>query len=74
MGKHKEDTYEFDDEFIAQMDFLRAGYDDAVKMLEEQKRDIHILLGIMIENDVPVPQNISEKYIRITTEEELPFN
>lgn len=74
MGKHKKNSYEFDDEFIAQMDFLRAGYDDAVKMLEEQKADIHKPLAIMIENDVPVPQNIAKKYIRITTEEELPFN
>ena len=74
MGKHKKDTYEFDDEFIAQLNFLRAGYDDAAKKLEEQKRDIQKLLGLMIENDVPVPQNIAKKYIRIATEEELPFN
>ena len=43
------------------MDFLRTGYDDAVRMLEEQKADIHKLLAIMIENDVPVPQNIAKK-------------
>lgn len=74
MGKQKKDTYEFDDEFIAQMDFLRAGYDDAVKTLEEQKKDIQKLLAILIENGIPVPDNIADKYIRIAIEEELPFS
>lgn len=74
MGKHKKDSYEFDDEFMAQMDFLRSGYDDAVNTIGEQKSDIHKLLAIMVENDVPIPQNIAKKYIRTATEEELPFS
>lgn len=74
MGKHKKDSCEFDDEFMAQMDFLRSGYDDAVKTIEEQKSDIHKLLAIMVENDVPIPKNIAKRYIRTATEEELPFS
>ena len=80
MSKRKTSGYEIDDEFVAQLDFLRQDYDNALQTIEQQKQDIQKLLALLIERDVPIPGNIIDRYIRRTSEmdpdeaEELPFN
>lgn len=80
MSKRKTPSYEIDDEFIAQLDFLRNDYDNALQTIEQQKQDIQKLLALLIERDAPIPGNIIDRYIRRASEmdpdeaEELPFN
>ena len=80
MSKRKTPGYEIDDEFIAQLDFLRQDYDNALQTIEQQKQDIQKLLALLIERDVPIPGNIIDRYIKRASEmdpdetEELPFN
>lgn len=80
MSKRKTPDYEMDDEFIAQLDFLRHDHDNALQTIEQQKQDIQKLLALLIERDVPVPGNIIDRYIRRASEmapdeaEKLPFN
>lgn len=80
MSKRKTPGYEMDDEFIAQLDFLRHDHDNALQTIKQQKQDIQKLLALLIERDVPVPGNIIDRYIRRASEmapdeaEELPFN
>jgi hypothetical protein len=72
--------YEMDDEFIAQLDFLRYDYDNALQTIEQQKQDIQKLLAVLVERDIPIPGNIIDRYIKRASEtdndeaEELPFN
>lgn len=80
MSKRKMSGYEMDEEFIAQLDFLRYDYDNALQTIEQQKQDIQKLLVLLIERDIPVPGNIIDRYIKRASEtdndkaEELPFN
>lgn len=80
MSKRKMPGYEMDDEFIAQLNFLRYDYDNALQTIEQQKQDIQKLLALLIERDIPIPGNIIDRYIKRVSEtdndeaEELPFN
>ncbi|MDO5434726.1 hypothetical protein [Eubacterium sp.] len=85
MGKHKTHPAEFDDEFFAQLDFLRQDYDNALETIGQQKKDILKLLALLIEKDIPVPDSIVDRYIKRVFEsldiesnddapEDLPFN
>ena len=80
MSKRKMPGYETDDEFIAQLDFLRYDHDNALQTIEQQKQDIQKLLALMVERDIPIPGNIIDRYIKRASEtdndeaEELPFN
>lgn len=80
MSKRKMPGYEMDDEFIAQLDFLRYDYDNALQTIEQQKQDIQKLLALLVERDIPIPGNIIDRYIKRASEtdndeaEELPFN
>ena len=80
MSKRKTPSYEIDDEFIAQLDFLRQDHDNALQTIEQQKQDIQKLLALLIEQDIPIPGSIIDRYIRRASEmdpgkdEELPFN
>lgn len=71
-------TEELDHEFYAQIDFLRADYDQAQIKLEQQKKDIKRLIALMIENDLAIPGDIIDQYIRrapeIEVPEDLPFD
>ena len=55
MSKRKMPGYEMDDEFIAQLDFLRYDYDNALQTIEQQKQDIQKLLAVLVERDIPIP-------------------
>ena len=80
MSKRKMPGYEMDDEFIAQLDFLRYDYDNALQTIEQQKQDIQKLLAVLVERDIPISGNIIDRYIKRASEtdndeaEELPFN
>ena len=64
MAKRKKQTFEFDDEFLAQLDFLRQDYDSALETIEQQKKDILKLLALLIEKDIPVPGDIIDRYVK----------
>lgn len=75
MSKHK--NQERDDEFLAQMDFLRSDYDNAMQTVEQQNRDIRKLISLLIEKDIPIPSDIIDRYVRHSLPndtEELPFS
>lgn len=81
MSKHrKPHPLELDDEFFAQLDFLRNDYDDALETIEQQKQDIQKLLALLIERGIPIPGNIIDRYIKGDPDaesdepNELPFN
>ena len=64
MAKRKKQTFEFDDEFLAQLDFLRQDYDNALETIEQQKKDILKLLALLIEKDIPVPGDIIDRNVK----------
>lgn len=78
MSKKKVQLKEnFDDELYAQMDFLRADYDKSQTIIEEQKSDILKLIALLIENDIPVSNELLKRYVRRApdnTDEDLPFD
>lgn len=77
MSKHKKQELELDDEFLAQMDFLRSDYDNALQTVEQQNRDIRKLIGILIERGIPIPGEIIDRYVKRSLPndtEELPFH
>lgn len=79
MSRRKSAPYEVDDEFFAQLDFLRNDYDQALKTIYQQKADIRHLLALLIKEDIPVPEDLIDRYIRKTSDsksidEELPFD
>lgn len=79
MSKRKSTPYEVDDEFFAQLDFLRNDYDKALETIDQQKVDIRQLLALLIKEDIPVPEDLIDRYIRKTSDsesinEELPFD
>lgn len=80
MSKHKKQNMVLDEDFFAQLDFLRADYDHAMESIEQQKTDIQRLISILVEKGIPIPGDIIDRYIKRTSEtdtdspEELPFN
>lgn len=80
MSKHRKNSLEMDDEFFAQLDFLRSDYDHALETIEHQKRDLRKLISLLIEYDIPLPGDIIDRYISRVSEsnkgepEELPFD
>ncbi len=64
-----------DEEFLAQLDFLRTDYDADLLKIEELEKDIHRLIAILVERDIPIPDDILERYVKVKVEgdEELPF-
>lgn len=79
MSKRKSTPYEVDDEFFAQIDFLRNDYNQALETIDQQKADIRQLLALLIKEDIPIPKDLIERYIHKTSDpksidEELPFD
>lgn len=79
MSKRKSTPYEVDDEFFAQIDFLRNDYNQAQETIDQQKADIRQLLALLIKEDIPIPEDLIDRYIRKTSDpksidEELPFD
>lgn len=79
MSERKSTPYEVDDEFFAQIVFLRNDYNQALKTIDQQKADIRQLLALLIKEDIPIPEDLIDRYIRKTSDsksiyEELPFD
>lgn len=79
MRKRKSAPYEVDDEFFAQLDFMRNDYAQALETIDPQKADIRQLLALLIKEGIPVPEDLIDRYIRKTSDsksidEELPFD
>lgn len=77
--QNKRPTLELDDEFFAQLDFLRNDYDAALETIEQQKQDIQKLLSLLIERGIPIPGSIIDRYIKRapdagSNKPELPFD
>ena len=62
--QNKRQSLELDDEFFAQLNFLRNDYDAALETIEQQKQDIQKLLSLLIERGIPVPGSIIDRYIK----------
>ncbi len=73
MSKNKNGRVEVDDEFLAQVDFLRSDYDAATLQLKEQKEDILRLIARLVEHGIPIPEDILERYVKQDSDEDLPF-
>ena len=80
MAKNKKPRMELDDDFFAQLDFLRYDYDNILTTVEQQKKDIQRLMALLVENGIPIPGDLIDRYISRASEssqyseEELPFD
>ena len=66
------------DNLYTQINFLKKDHDYALKTIKQQKIDIKRFLSILIEKDIPIPEDIIDRYISKVPslkedEEELPF-
>lgn len=80
MAKNKKPRVELDDDFFAQLDFLRCDYDNVLETVEQQKKDIRRIMALLVENGIPIPGELIDKYVSRASEndqgieEELPFD
>lgn len=79
MSKRKSTPYEVDDEFFTQIDFLQNDYNQAQETIAQQEADIRQLLALLIKEDIPILEDLIDRYIRKTSDsksidEELPFD
>ena len=73
MNKQKQ----IDDELFAQIDFLRNDYDYALAIIKQQKTDIKRFLLLLIKKDIPIPEDLIDRYINTATnhyDKKLPFD
>ena len=66
------------DNLYTQINFLKKDHDYALKTIKQQKIDIKRFLSILIEKDIPIPEDMIDRYISKAPslkedEEELPF-
>lgn len=65
-------------ELFEKIDYLKGELDIAEFEVKRQRSDIKILLLLLIENDIPIPEDLINKYInkaRMSKPSiELPFN
>jgi hypothetical protein len=66
------------DNLYTQINFLKKDHDYALKTIKQQKIDIKRFLSILIEKDIPIPEDMIDRYISKVPslkedEEELPF-
>ena len=80
MAKSRKPQMELDDDFFAQLDFLRYDYDNTLETVEQQKKDIQKLMALLVERGIPIPSELIDRYILRASEsgqeadDELPFN
>lgn len=65
-------------ELFEKIDYLKGELDIAEFEVKRQRSDIKVLLLLLIENDIPIPEDLVNKYInkaRMSKPDiELPFN
>ncbi len=62
-----------------EFDHLKSDYDLALSIIEQQRKDIKRFLLLLIEKDIPIPEDLINRYINKvhlinTYDEELPFD
>ncbi len=67
------------DELYSRIDYLRNNYDLAQITIKKQRKDIKRFLLLLIEKDIPIPEDLMNRYINKTHlintyDEELPFD
>ena len=75
----KQRQLEIDDDLYIQIDLLKNNYDYALNTIKQQKADIKRFLLILIEKDIPIPEDLINRYICKTSslnayDDELPFD
>lgn len=74
MSKHR---YKNNDDFYIELYELKNELDLSKSLLKEQRNDIKVLLLLLIENDIPIPEDLINKYInkahKIKQNVKLPF-
>lgn len=74
MSKHR---YKNNDDIYVTLYELKNELDLSKSLLKEQRNDIKALLLLLIENDIPIPENLINKYInkvhKIKQNVKLPF-
>lgn len=63
-------------ELYEKIDYLESELDIALFEAKHQRSDIKVLLLLLIENDIPIPEDLINKYINKTTVKptiKLPF-
>ena len=65
-------------EFYAKIDSILNDYEKAMEIIERQKIDIKQLLALLIKEDIPIPEEMLDRYIRkkskpAVIDQELPF-
>ena len=63
-------------ELYEEINYLKSELDLAESTLKEQRADIKVLILSLIENDIPIPENLISKYINKKSNDkhiELPF-
>ena len=74
----KQRQLEIDDDLYIQIDLLKNNYDYALNTIKQQKADIKRFLLILIEKDIPIPEDLIDRYIckisSLKDYDELPFD
>ena len=63
-------------ELYEEINYLKSKLDLAESTLKEQRADIKSFILLLIENDIPIPENLISKYINKKSNDkhiELPF-
>lgn len=65
-------------EFYAKIDSILNDYEKAMEIIERQNIDIKQLLTLLIKEDIPIPEEMLDRYIRkkskpAVIDQELPF-
>ena len=63
-------------ELYEEINYLKSELDLAESTLKKQRTDIKVLILSLIENDIPIPENLISKYINKKSNDkhiELPF-
>ena len=65
-------------EFYAKIDSILNDYEKAMEIIERQNIDIKQLLAVLIKEDIPIPEEMLDRYIRkkskpAVIDQELPF-
>lgn len=63
-------------ELYEEINYLKSELDLAESTLKEQRADIKSFILLLIENDIPIPENLISKYINKKSNDkhiELPF-
>lgn len=69
--------YKSNDDLYVELYELKNELDLSKSLLKEQRNDIKVLLLLLIENDIPIPEDLINKYInkahKIKQNVKLPF-